>query len=126
MRKVFIFLVAIIFLSVIGGAIFLLCEQLPEGLTRRALDLDDRLIVFDMINLTAQHLSMSLSNDPSSARNVKEWRAKTGADLVVNGSYFNDANPIIRLWKLHPWNVVFICPHSSKDVKKVQNQFFFS
>jgi len=92
MRKLFVLLAAVAFLAVVGGSIFLLREQLPKGLERRTLDLDDRHVVFNVINLTAQDLSMSLANDPENSRNVKEWRASTGADLVVNGAYFDEKN----------------------------------
>ncbi|MFA5946882.1 MAG: phosphodiester glycosidase family protein [Patescibacteria group bacterium] len=90
MKKLVVLLIASAFLSVVAGSVFLLREQLPAGLSRRTLEIDDRHIIFDVIDLTAQGLSMSLMNDPSAPKNVKEWRSKTGADLVVNGAYFDE------------------------------------
>ncbi len=109
MRKLFVFILALLFLSVVCGSILLVGEQLPRGLTRRTLNIDDRHIVLDVMNLTAQNLSMSLLNEPSNARNVKEWRASTNADLVINGTYFDEKNTPTGFYSLNgsasatPW-----------------------
>jgi exopolysaccharide biosynthesis protein len=92
MKKLFLFLVAFAFLAVVAGSVYLLREQLPKGISRRSIDIDDRHVVFNVIDLTAQGFSMSLANDPSLPKSVKEWRAATNADVVVNGSYFDEKN----------------------------------
>lgn len=101
MKKLFVFLLALSFLTVVAGAILLADEQLPKGITRRTIEIDDRHVVLDVINLSAQGFSMSLMNDPALPKSVKEWRAKTGADFVVNGTYFDEKNTPTGFYSLN-------------------------
>jgi exopolysaccharide biosynthesis protein len=101
MRRLFVLLTAFFFLATVAGSVFLLREQLPKGISRRTLDIDDRHVVFDVINLTAQGLSMSLANDPETPKSVKEWRATIGADFVVNGAYFDEKNSPTGFYSLN-------------------------
>lgn len=92
MKKLFVFILALAFLAVVVGAVYLLREQLPKGMSVRTLDIADRHVVLDVINLSAKGFEMRLENNPALPMSVKEWRAKTGADIVFNGSYFDEKN----------------------------------
>lgn len=67
-------------------------QKLPEGWERRQVSYaDGRKVSWIVAPFKAGSWSWSLANDPSNPQSVAKWREIVTADLVINGSYFDES-----------------------------------
>lgn len=67
-------------------------QKLPEGWERRQVSYaDGRKVSWIMAPFKADDWSWALVNDPSNPQSVARWREVVTADLVINGSYFDES-----------------------------------
>ena len=64
---------------------------LPANVERRTAVIDGDRVSFLVVHVPTS-MTWRLKNDPSSPKTVHEWRNELGASLVINGSYFTEAN----------------------------------
>ncbi|MHB8830520.1 MAG: phosphodiester glycosidase family protein [Patescibacteria group bacterium] len=65
-------------------------QALPSGFERREVAYaDGRQVSWILVTLKTDAWSWSLANDPSKPKTVSSWRELLKANLVINGSYFN-------------------------------------
>ena len=66
-------------------------QALPAGFTRREASYQDgREVSWIVIPLKLEDWMWSLANDPTQPKSVKAWREMLNANLVINGSYFDE------------------------------------
>lgn len=66
-------------------------QALPSGFERREVAYaDGRQVTWIVVLLKKDGWSWSLANDPSKPKAVSAWRELLKANLVINGSYFNE------------------------------------
>lgn len=85
-------------------------QKLPEGWERRQISYaDGRKVSWVIAPFKADGWSWSLANDPSNPQSVARWREIATADLVINGSYFDESFQPVGYFKgnesgsLKPW-----------------------
>ncbi|MFA6161147.1 MAG: phosphodiester glycosidase family protein [Patescibacteria group bacterium] len=67
-------------------------QKLPVGWERRQISYaDGRKVSWVIAPFKADNWSWSLANDPSNPLSVARWREIVTADLVINGSYFDES-----------------------------------
>ncbi|MDD5760168.1 MAG: hypothetical protein PHI06_13935, partial [Desulfobulbaceae bacterium] len=66
-------------------------QALPSGFERREVAYaDGRQVTWIVVPFKKDVWSWSLANDPSKPKTVSSWRELLKANLVINGSYFNE------------------------------------
>lgn len=67
-------------------------QVLPTNFTRREVSYQDgRKVSWIVISLKSEDWVWSLANDPTQPKSVKAWREMLDANLVINGSYFDES-----------------------------------
>lgn len=64
--------------------------DLPSFIERRIATFDGHEVSFLVSKFDSDNARWALMNDPSSPRSVHEWRETSGAQFVINGSYFTE------------------------------------
>ncbi|MDD2786193.1 MAG: phosphodiester glycosidase family protein [Patescibacteria group bacterium] len=66
-------------------------QKLPSGFERREISYaDGRKVSLIVIPFKSDEWAWSLANDPTQPKSVRAWREMLDADLVINGSYFEE------------------------------------
>lgn len=65
--------------------------DLPAFMERRVAVFDDHEVSF-LVSKFSTDTRWVMKNDPAAPKSVHEWRQSLGANFVINGSYFTDAN----------------------------------
>ncbi|MFZ6015565.1 MAG: phosphodiester glycosidase family protein [Patescibacteria group bacterium] len=66
-------------------------QQLPDFMERRIMTYDDgRNVKYILAKIENSEWRWGLANEPEAPRTVKDWQNALTADLVINGSYFDE------------------------------------
>ncbi|MFA6018081.1 MAG: phosphodiester glycosidase family protein [Patescibacteria group bacterium] len=86
---------------------------LPQNVERRLATIDGEEVSF-LVFHDVDAIKWDFANAPSSPRSVHEWRNVLSADVVINGSYFNEVNQPTGYYSIDG-NANMVCPMFSSD-----------
>ncbi len=121
-RKIFFSAILIVAGSTMVVGWWFFSDHFPEGVTRRVQILHDREISFLIIPVPETVL-IELVADMANPHSVQTWREQTGADIVINGSYFMETNEPSGYWKRTGEASVITWPTAEEQADKVGYTF---
>lgn len=98
-RRVIGILAFVAFLAAALAVAWRLWPRVPEGFSRRTIELGDRRVEMIVMELPYSLREYRLANDPEHPKSVRAWREELGAEIVFNGSYFNEDFSPSGYWK---------------------------
>ncbi len=124
-RKIFFSAILIVAGSTMVVGWWFFADHFPEGVTRRVQILHDREISFLIIPVP-EAATVELVADIENPRSVQKWREETGAELVLNGSYFTETNEPSGYWKQVEETSVIEWPTAEEQTDKVGYTFLLN
>ncbi len=91
--------------------------NLPTFMERRVATFDGHEVSFLVSKFSEADSRWGLANDPTSPRTVHEWRTFLGAEFVINGSYFTEADQPAGFYSIDGAPSVIPWPETAFDEK---------
>lgn len=98
-RRSIVLLVFVVLFTMASVVVWCFLPSLPEGLSRRTFSLDERDVTMLVMKLPQSLREYRLVSDPAHPKSVRAWREELGAEVVFNGSYFNEDGSPSGYWK---------------------------
>ncbi len=98
-RRIIGILILITLMATTAVVVWAFRPRLPEGLSRREIEIGDRKIAMLVMKLPYSLREVELVADPEHPKSVRAWREELDAEIVFNGSYFNEDNQPSGYWK---------------------------